>query len=171
MDDDSRVVPLPGSRRLTASSSPPSQPNDTRALQAEIDALMHGDPASDDPPPDGEWLPNPGIGGLQAPSPQHRHAAICPQCDEWTWRYTEHCVHCGFNLFEYAQQIALDEAHRRRAAQRARVLEWVIGLVVAGLALFGLNLWLGAWTDGWLLLAALGCFYAAGVLYKALPEA
>jgi hypothetical protein len=50
-------------------------------------------------------------------------------------------------------------------------MRWVMGLVVAGLVLTGLQWWLGAWTDNWPLLAALACFYAAGVLFKSLPEA
>lgn len=170
MDDDSRVVPLPGRRRLTVSATPPSKPNDTHVLRAEIDALLGDDDPADTQPPDGEWLPSPSAGGLQAPSPKHRHAATCPQCDGWTWRHTEHCVHCGFNLFEYTKQQALDKARRQRALERARVTRWVTRLAVTGLALTGLQLWIGALTDGWLFLAALACFYAASVMYKALPD-
>lgn len=40
MDDDARVVSLPGSRRPANSSSSPSKPSRTHALEAEIDALL-----------------------------------------------------------------------------------------------------------------------------------
>lgn len=172
MDDDHRIVSLTG-KRNPASDVEDSKPRSRevkRPLQAEIDDLLHDDPSSPVTPPSTEWLPAPEPSGLRAPPPNHRHGVACPQCNEWTWRYSELCVHCGFNLFEYEKQRSLIKARRQQAAQRARVLRWMLGLIIAGVTLLGLHLWLGAWTEGWLLLAALACFYCAGVLYKALPE-
>lgn len=173
MDNDARVVPLPR-RRVAATeidANLPSRREATRPLQAEIDDLLRDDPSSSAEPSAAEWLPAPEPSGLRAPPPNHRHGVACPQCDEWTWRHSEHCVHCGFNLFEYEKQKAFDEVRRRRTAHRARVLQWVIKLVVAGMILTGLGLWVGGPNNGWLLLMGLACFYAAGVAHKSMPEA
>ena len=43
----------------------------------------------------------------QKPPPSnHPNAITCPQCDGVTWRMTDNCIHCGFNITAYYQEQA-----------------------------------------------------------------
>jgi hypothetical protein len=68
-----------------------------------------------------------------------RVARICPQCSDRTWRKTQHCMHCGLDLFGHDQDVANEQ--RRQANQRL-----AIGLSVFAIAMLGMA-WLmeGAW--------------------------
>lgn len=42
----------------------------------------------------------------QKPPPEnHPNAIVCVQCEELTWRLTDCCIHCGFNMDAYAQEL------------------------------------------------------------------
>lgn len=65
--------------------------------------------------------------GGNRPPAGHHNARECPQCDELTWRMTQHCIACGVDLF------AID-AEERRERQKWRRLKFIaffgfIGLV------------------------------------------
>lgn len=58
----------------------------------------------------------------RGPAPSHRNAIRCPQCDRFTWRRTQVCMHCGADLAAYA-------AERRQAVfWCAAIASWVIAL-------------------------------------------
>lgn len=50
------------------------------------------------------------------PPDGHPNSRICPQCEQPTWRMTQHCLCCGVNLF------ALDEHARWRAIERRKMM-------------------------------------------------
>lgn len=81
--------------------------------------------------------------GPLAPEPGHRNAVLCPQCDQYTWRMTQHCVHCGADLLAHAEA----RAYRRRR-------RWAIA---------GRCIVVGSW------LVAAGCFYGYNHYYRVLP--
>lgn len=56
----------------------------------------------------------------QKPPPEdHPNAIVCVQCEELTWRLTDCCIHCGFNMDAYAQeQIRLEQLEQLRRDQQ-----------------------------------------------------
>ena len=34
----------------------------------------------------------------------------CPQCGQTTWRYTQHCMHCGVDVFAWHAQVKRERA-------------------------------------------------------------
>jgi len=81
--------------------------------------------------------------GPLVPEPGHRNAVQCPQCDQYTWRMTQHCVHCGADLLAFAEK----RAYRRRR-------RW---------AIVGWSIIVGSW------FVAAGCIYAMNHYYRILP--
>ena len=54
--------------------------------------------------------------GEAKPDPRHRNAVPCPQCDEYTWKQTRYCLHCGTDLLARAAELAAARRDRRNAA-------------------------------------------------------
>lgn len=69
------------------------------------------------------------------PKPGHRNGMICPQCDRWTWRATEECRHCYYNLFNHAEQIAQERREEFLAYRRIELSRWARGLALGGIAI------------------------------------
>ncbi|UCV13776.1 hypothetical protein [Quatrionicoccus australiensis] len=65
--------------------------------------------------------------GGNRPPAGHHNARVCPQCDELTWRMTQHCIACGVDLF------AID-AEERRERQKWRRLKFVAFFGIIGFA-------------------------------------
>ncbi|MDP5591457.1 hypothetical protein P3802_19580 [Pseudomonas aeruginosa] len=58
----------------------------------------------------------------------------CPQCEKPTWRYTELCMHCDYNLYahdELEQQVAAKERIARYNSIMRRVFFFSAGLALA----------------------------------------
>lgn len=70
-------------------------------------------------------------GGVSLPPDGHPNSRYCPQCEQATWRMTQHCVCCGVDLF------AMDEHHRWRAIQRRKTKFAVFFGLFAALAIYG----------------------------------
>ena len=67
----------------------------------------------------------------------------CPQCEQYTWRLTQHCIHCGADLVAYAEE----RVYRRRR-------RWnIIGRCII----------VGSW------FVAVGCFYGYNHYFRVLP--
>ncbi len=92
---------------------------------------------------DAEPIPEPPLEGPAAPEPGHRNAVLCPQCDQYTWRMTQHCIHCGADLVAHAEE----RIYRRRR-------RWAIA---------GWSILVGSW------FVAAGCFYGYNHYYRVLP--
>lgn len=80
----------------------------------------------------------------------------CSQCDGVTWRYTRHCIHCGFDQFVH-------DADVNAARLQKFKIKLGIGLAVIGFSLATLGNYLpqkiSVWTlpiGGLCLLAAMG---------------
>ena len=143
--DSDKVVRLPSRTRR----SEPSQEMESRreSTRAQIDALL-GD-LSAEPPELTQPLVEPLAPVVvvleprhEAPPPNHRNAIECPQCDHWTWRSTELCFHCGFNLYFYFAELEAEREERIQARQREHLADirrqrlfWAVGLLVGGFTL------------------------------------
>ncbi|MGP4734339.1 MULTISPECIES: hypothetical protein [unclassified Psychrobacter] len=74
----------------------------------------------------------------QKPPPEdHPNAIVCVQCDELTWRLTDCCIHCGFNMDAYAQELIrlenLDQLRFEQQQLKKKILPLLIlMLVLAG---------------------------------------
>lgn len=66
--------------------------------------------------------------GPRVPKATHRNAVRCPECDELTWRRTQHCIHCRADLAE----LAAERDERRREAWRGAF--WLIAIASWALA-------------------------------------
>ncbi len=139
-EKDSKVIPLfPGRDRGAkpgpvppAGKAPKRAPDEPEVLQ-EIKGILG----------EIEPLPPPPAEGPKAPEPGHRNAVRCPQCEQYTWRLTQHCIHCGADLVAYAEERIY--RRRRRWAITARCI-----LV-------------GSW------FVAAGCIYGYNHYYRVLP--
>ncbi len=69
------------------------------------------------------------------PPPQHRNAIECPQCDRWTWRATQHCHRCGFDLFAYYEEQDRDRQLRHQARMRQQFRRKMVLLTCSGMGL------------------------------------
>jgi hypothetical protein len=106
---------------------------DPKAIEVKIAGLLgEAEPLPPPPPP-----------GPKAPPPGHRNAVMCSQCDQYTWRETRRCIHCGADLLAHAQA----RAYRRRR-------RWAIA---------GRCIIVGSW------FVAAGCIYAMNHYYRVLP--
>jgi len=101
---DSKIIPLfpaksgSGSRK----TRPPEQregknPGALHLMRGEIDGII--DLAEDVPP-------KPAPATTNVPDPAHRNAMRCPQCDQYTWRESPYCLHCGKDLVAHAERLA-----------------------------------------------------------------
>ncbi|MBL6748939.1 MAG: hypothetical protein ISP90_00370 [Nevskia sp.] len=72
----------------------------------------------------------------QAPPRGHRNAVRCSQCDQYTWRDTEECIHCGVNRAAHAAQV---EAARHTEWQAILWSGAILSWGVLGLCLYALQ--------------------------------
>lgn len=106
----------------------------------------------------------------KGPPPQHRNAMICPQCDEWTWRATQKCVHCGLDLFVHAQREQGARYLAWKAERDQKLTVWAVWLGGGGvLAIFASSKVSG--TLGVLMtLAGMAAIFGAFVCGKVLEQ-
>ena len=81
----------------------------------------------------------------QRPPPaDHPNAITCVQCDGLTWRMTDCCIHCGFNMDAYAQELVrlenLDQLRFEQQQLKKKILPLLILMLVfaGGVALAAL---------------------------------
>ena len=67
--------------------------------------------------------------GKTLPPADSPASLVCPQCRDVTWRSTQHCVHCSFDLFAWADG-------RHRAIVRRRFY-WIAAVSASGAAIAG----------------------------------
>lgn len=91
--------------------------------------------------------------------PSHPNVTTCPQCQEPTWRYSEHC-RCGYNLAAH-----FEWQHRRLGDARVAKIALVLG--GAGfLALYAAQ-WLPAQIAQWSIgSGVLGLLLALGIMSR-----
>lgn len=124
-DKESKVIPLfpgqeggaPKAESSEAAELPKSESQDRDDLRREIETLL----GEAEPLPTAPHEP-------QGPEPGHRNAVRCPQCDQYTWRLMQHCIHCDADLVA----IAAERADRRRrrwhtVAWCSLVASWFVG--------------------------------------------
>lgn len=140
-DDPSNVTRLSVPRA-------PMQPNvvdDEAALRYQVaELLAEADPIAPVVEPELQWPPArkqevanlaPAPHAESGPEPGHRNAMICPQCDHWTWRATEECRHCHYNLFKHAERIVQKRREEFLAYRRKELSQWAFWLASGGIAL------------------------------------
>lgn len=81
----------------------------------------------------------------QKPPPvDHPNAIVCVQCEGHTWRLTDCCIHCGFNMDAYAQELVrlenLDQLRFEQQQLKKKILPLLILMLVfaGGVALAAL---------------------------------
>lgn len=56
---------------------------------------------------------------ITPPPPDHPNAVVCVQCEAYTWRLTDCCMHCRFNMAAHTQeQIRLESLAKLRLEQK-----------------------------------------------------
>ncbi len=74
----------------------------------------------------------------QKPPPEdHPNAIVCVQCDELTWRLTDCCIHCGFNMDAYAQELVRLENLDQLRFEQQQLKKKILPLLIVMLALAG----------------------------------
>lgn len=76
----------------------------------------------------------------QKPPPaDHPNAIVCEQCEGLTWRLTDCCMHCNFDMAAYAQeQLRLEQLEQLRLDQqklRKKLLPLLVLMLVLALGL------------------------------------
>lgn len=113
----------------------------------------------------------------EAPPPNHRNAIECPQCEKRTWRSTEHCLHCGFNLHQYFAALEEERQERIHARQlihlaeiRRQRLFWAGGLAIGGITLMvnAMQMPTGL-LSRWMLLGGFAMFVLGSVVHRGSP--
>lgn len=168
---DGHIVPLAG-RRALSKGAPSSSVEEfgARSTQEEIQWLLGPEDGSvSEPAPASEWLTATQQHEYRGPPPHHANAEVCPQCDYWTWRHSELCVHCGFNLFDYFDEIAFEQAQEQRRIERERILLFLLVLVVGSIGAVALSRVTGSPFSQWLLFGGLGGLFAAAMIGKEIP--
>lgn len=100
------------------------------------------------------------------PPPQHRNAIQCPQCDRSTWRATEHCHLCGFDLFAYYAEQDRDRQLRYQALTRQQFKRKMVRLTCGGLGLLYLAPYAPRPFSGVMVLAGFFALIAATAFLK-----
>ena len=133
----------------------------TRESQAKPPKLGRSTPGDDGPQQQIQGNHNVQVGGdltvhaYTAVDPNHPQATPRPQCRALTYRRSDSCAHCHFNLSGYR----LEQANREKRRRLGTVI-WVWGVpgflcVVAGTQYFSGTVGLyGLWVGGALLAAA-----------------
>lgn len=168
---DLHVVPLAGRRVLPKdTSSLSADESGARSTREEIQWLLG---EQEDSPPEIalaiESVAPPQQREYRSPPPNHCNAEVCPQCDAWTWKYSELCVHCGFNLPDYFDELAFEQAQEQRRVERERIFLFLTVLVVAGIGAIALSQVTGSPFSRWLLLCGVAGLFAAAMISKELP--
>lgn len=100
------------------------------------------------------------------PEEGHPNAVECPQCFRRTWKATQHCMHCKFDLWQFWSSIENDR--RRRFQQDAREksmrITWVLGF--GGLAVMQIAQWMPQQMKNTLYVVGLLAIFASVVIFK-----
>jgi hypothetical protein len=67
------------------------------------------------------------LGDRHQIDPNNPNVARCPQCHDLTYKYSN-CLHCGLNLPEYFQQMAIQQ-------EKERLLRLMTGCFISGMAI------------------------------------
>lgn len=181
--DASKVVHLPN---RMPSSEGAAELDERQARRDEIKALLEASieplPAPASMPADLVRAPDPVHVVMPSrpdvPPSHHRNAIECPQCDQWTWRATETCLACGFNLFRYFEELAAEKQARLRARQaeylaelRRKHLYWTAGLLLGGLLLVGnaFRAPTDTWRQ-WMVYGGFGLFILSALVHHNTPR-
>lgn len=138
-NDDPKIIRLP----VSVASTPTAAPNNELSVRAEVSQLMgEAEPAPPSAELEPKWLSRRHDQPIQpAPEsdwgsePGHRNGTVCPQCDRWTWRATELCIYCRYNLFEHAKREAQERHMQWIARRQQRLPYWALGLTAGGMAM------------------------------------
>ncbi|MGH8758768.1 MAG: hypothetical protein ACREVW_04545 [Burkholderiales bacterium] len=179
--DPSKIVQMPSRLRLADASG--QAPSEREATRAQIDELLID--LSTAPPEAASPVPTTHDPVLvvveprtEPPPPGHRNGVECPQCDRWTWRATEHCLHCGYNLYEHFEAMEAERQARIEARQleyladlRRKRLYWAGGLVFGGIMLMGNSMQASSDVGGqWMLMGGFGMFVLGMLVHFGSPK-
>ena len=59
-------------------------------------------------------------GGLKPPDPNDPNGCNCPQCQGWTWRHTQHCIFCGYDILAHNERLRLRALEEQKALRQRK---------------------------------------------------
>lgn len=105
--------------------------------------------------------------GKELPPSGSDRERICPQCDKPTWRFTQLCIHCDYDLHRHDETASREEeAARQQALQQKLVIIFGVAFSAA-LGLFYVKQYLPEWLQSWVFGIAIGCGLIAFIAMKA----
>lgn len=75
--------------------------------------------------------------GQKPPPDDHPNAIVCKQCSALTWRLTDHCIHCAFDMYAYTQELIRLENLEQLRFEQQRLKKKILPLLILMLALAG----------------------------------
>lgn len=105
--------------------------------------------------------------GKEPPPAGSDRERICPQCGKPTWRFTQLCMHCDYDLHHHDQTVAREETAARQQAFQQKMMI-IFGVAIsAGLSIFYVKRYLPDWLQSWAFIIAIGCGFIAFIAMKA----
>jgi hypothetical protein len=98
--------------------------------------------------------------GKESPPQNSDRAKQCPQCGKCTWRYTQLCMHCDYDLHRHDQIEAEELAEIQKNQHNARLLKIGAACTVAAIGGFSMSSYFPEGLKNW----AMGAAAGAGLL-------
>jgi hypothetical protein len=105
--------------------------------------------------------------GKQLPPAGSDRERICPQCDKPTWRYTQLCMHCDYDLHRHDETVAREKEEERMRAFQQRLMIVFGGTFTAAMALLYVKQYLPEGLRSWAVGIAIGLGVIAFIAMKA----
>ena len=100
------------------------------------------------------------LAGKQPPPPGSDRERVCPQCVKPTWRYTQLCMHCDYDLHRHDAIEESERVEHRKEEMSRLMLKVFFGLAGVAALSFFIKDYLPASWRGW----AIGVTVVAGFL-------
>ncbi len=75
--------------------------------------------------------------GYKAPPTNHSNGMYCPNCDSWTWKTTQHCVECPYDIWLHFELAAKEE--RKQILKRRSMILFAIAAIFFAIAYISIN--------------------------------
>jgi len=87
--------------------------------------------------------------GKESPPQNSDRAKACPQCRKCTWRYTQLCMHCDYDLHRHDQIQAEELAELRRNQNNIRLLKIFAASALVAIGSFSFREYFPAELQNW----------------------
>lgn len=66
----------------------------------------------------------------KSPPVDHPNAIVCEQCEGLTWRLTDCCMHCNFNMYAYTQELVRLENLEQLRFEQQKLKKKILPLLI-----------------------------------------